>query len=256
MSYTALSFTILFIMITMLLSYWQKLGLERDIAIGTVRATVQLLAVGYVLQYVFENRNPLLLLLIILVMLAVAARNAASRGKGMSGIFWRVVCALAATELLMMSILLLLGIIDPTPRYIIPLSGMTIGNSMVVSGLFLNQLKREAESSRGEIETLLSLGASPRQAIQDTLKRAVRFSMIPTIDGMKTVGLVQLPGMMTGMIVAGANPVEAVRYQILIVFAFTSSAAVTSMLLGALTYRLFFAPGIGMLQRFESKGKS
>lgn len=140
----------------------------------------------------------------------------------------------------MMGLLLGLGIVEPTPQYIIPLSGMTIGNAMVVSGLFLNQMKREVESSKGEIESLLALGATPRRAFQDVLKRSVKSSMIPTIDGMKTVGLVQLPGMMTGMIIAGADPVEAVRYQILIVFAFTSSAAITSILLSLMTYRQWF----------------
>ncbi|ASS68679.1 MULTISPECIES: ABC transporter permease [Paenibacillus] len=254
MSYTALAFTVLFIMITMFISYWQKLGLEKGIAVGTIRAAVQLLAVGYVLQAVFESRSHWLLAAIIAVMIIVAARNASAKGKGIPGIFWRMAAALLATELLMMGILLLLGIIEPTPRYIIPLSGMTIGNAMVAGGLFLTQLMRESESSRGEIETLLALGASPRQAVQGTLKRAVRYSMIPTIDGMKTVGLVQLPGMMTGMIIAGADPVEAVRYQILIVFAFTSSAAVTSMLLGLLTYRKLFSDGIGMLVRYGGRG--
>jgi putative ABC transport system permease protein len=253
MSYTALAFTILFIMISMLISYWQKLGLEKDIAIGTVRAAVQLLAVGYVLQAVFASRSLWLLSAIIVVMIAVAARNASAKGKGMPGVFWRMTAALMVTELLTIGILLLLGIIEPTPRYIIPLSGMTVGNAMVAGGLFLTQLMRESEASRGEIETLLALGASPRQAVQGPLKRAVRYSMIPTIDGMKTVGLVQLPGIMTGMIIAGANPVEAVRYQILIVFAFTSSAAVTSMLLGALVYRKLFSDGIGMLVRFSGR---
>ena len=140
----------------------------------------------------------------------------------------------------MMGLLLGLQIIEPTPQYIIPLSGMTIGNAMVACGLYLTQLKRESETARGEIETLLSLGATERQAVQDVLKRSVKFSMIPTIDAMKTVGLVQLPGMMTGMIIAGADPIEAVRYQILIMFTFTSSSAITSMILSLLCYKKLF----------------
>ncbi len=142
------------------------------------------------------------------------------RGKGLEGILWRIIFAVTTTEALTMVLLLRLHIIQPTPQYIIPISGMTIGNAMVVSGLFLNQMNREVQTSGGEIDALLSLGATPRQAIQQSLKRSIKSSMIPTIDGMKTVGLVQLPGMMTGMIVAGADPVEAVKYQILIMFAF------------------------------------
>ncbi len=134
----------------------------------------------------------------------------------------------------------MLRMIEPTAQYIIPISGITIGTAMIVSGLFLSQMKREMETSRGEMETLLALGATARQAVQGSLKRAVRASMIPTVDGMKTVGLVQLPGMMTGMIVAGADPIEAVRYQVLIMFILASSAALTAMLLSLISYKLWF----------------
>ncbi|MFK0522722.1 ABC transporter permease [Paenibacillus illinoisensis] len=240
MSILALSFTIIFIMLTMLISVWQKLGLERDIAVGTVRSAVQLLLVGYVLQFIFNSDHPALIIAIVGFMITVASFNAGKRGKGLRRITLYIAAAITVTELLMMGLLLGLHIVEPTPQYIIPLSGMTIGNAMVVSGLFLNQMKREVEASKGEIEILLSLGAAPRRAFQDVLKRSVKSSMIPTIDGMKTVGLVQLPGMMTGMIIAGADPVEAVRYQILIVFAFTSSAAITSIILSLLTYRQWF----------------
>ncbi|NGM84233.1 iron export ABC transporter permease subunit FetB [Paenibacillus sp. 7124] len=240
MTLTALSFTLLFVMGTMLVSIWQKLGLEKDIAIGTVRSAVQLLAVGYVLQFIFHTGHIVYILIIIVTMICVASWNAAKRGKGLPGLLWRIALAVAASEIMMMGILLGLHIVKATPQYIIPISGMTIGNAMVVSGLFINQIKQEIRRSKGEIETLLSLGATAQQAMQEVRARAVKFSMIPTIDGMKTVGLVQLPGMMTGMIIAGANPIVAVRYQILIVFSFTASAAITSMLLSVLIYRLFF----------------
>lgn len=253
MTLLALSFTLLFVMITMLVSVWQKLGLERDIAIGTVRSAVQLLAVGYVLQFVFNTSNPLFISLILIFMITIASFNAGKRGNGLRGIVWRIAVAITSTELMMMGLLLGFRIIEATPQYMIPISGMTIGNAMVVSGLFLNQMRREVGASKGEIETLLSLGATARQAIQDVMKRSVKSSMIPTIDGMKTVGLVQLPGMMTGMIIAGANPIEAVRYQILIVFAFASSAAITSIILSLLSYRLWFTKDL-RLQHFEQKG--
>lgn len=254
MTITALSFTLLFVIVTMLVSAWKKLGLERDIAVGTVRAAVQLLAVGYILQFVFQAEHPLLLVLIIALMIVIASHNAAKRGKGVRGVFWRIALAIAMTEGLLMAVLLGLGIVDATAQYVIPLSGMAIGNAMIVAGLFVNHLNREVESHRAEIETLLSLGATARQAIRIRLKQAVKFSMIPTIDGMKTVGLVQLPGMMTGMIVAGADPVEAVRYQILIVFAFSCSAAVMSMLLSALIYRLWFTDELNVRLPGGNKG--
>ncbi|WP_248929523.1 ABC transporter permease [Paenibacillus hamazuiensis] len=240
MSSLALGFTLVFVIITMGISLWQKLGLERDIAVGTIRSAIQLFLVGYVLQFVFHADHPVFILFIVMIMIAVASWNAGSRAKVVPGIRLRVVLTIALTEALTMALLLGLHIVERTPQYIIPLSGMTIGSSMVVAGLFINHMNREVQSVSGEIEALLALGAAPRQAIHDSLKRAVRSSMIPTIDTMKTVGIVQLPGMMTGMIVAGASPVEAVKYQILIMFVLSASAAITGIFLAMLSYRLWF----------------
>ncbi|WP_080838045.1 ABC transporter permease [Cohnella massiliensis] len=118
MTITALSFTLLFVIVTMLVSAWKKLGLERDIAVGTVRAAVQLLAVGYILQFVFQAEHPLLLVLIIALMIVIASHNAAKRGKGVRGVFWRIALAIAMTEGLLMAVLLGLGIVDATAQYV------------------------------------------------------------------------------------------------------------------------------------------
>ncbi|MFF2481961.1 ABC transporter permease [Paenibacillus sp. NPDC058071] len=240
MSNWALLFTLVFVAVTVFLSIKQKLGLERDITVGTIRTAVQLLIIGYVLHYLFDANHPIYIVAILLAMIGVASWNAGSRAKEIRGIRLRIAIALACTETLTMAILLGFSIIEPTPRYIIPVSGMIIGSSMVVAGIYLNQMKRELESARGEVEALLALGASAKQAIRGAVKRSVRSSMIPTIDSMKTVGLVQLPGMMTGMIVAGADPIEAVRYQILVMFSLSSAAAITAMLLSQISLKLWF----------------
>ena len=240
MSLFGLSMTLIFVAFAVFISIWQKLGLEKDLFIGTIRSAVQLLLVGYVLQYIFHTDQPLFVILILLIMIAVATWNVSRRNKSLRGIGIRIGAALFTTEVITVGLLLILKIIPFSSQYIIPISGMTIGNAMVVSSLYLNQMSREITSNRGEVETLLALGAAARQAVHPLLKRATKSSMIPTIDGMKTVGLVQLPGMMTGMIIAGASPLDAVRYQILIVFAFASSAALTSIMLSLLTYRLWF----------------
>lgn len=240
MSDWAMWLSLLFVLIALLLSLWQRLELEKEIAISTIRLAVQLIAIGYVLQFVFGTDHPALVILLVMMMIAVASWNAASRGKGIPGVLMRVVLTLSATEIITMAILLGLHIVEPTPRYIVPLSGMITGNAMIVSGLFLSHMKREMEAARGEVETLLCLGATARQAIQGVLKRSVRTSLIPTFDSMKTLGLVQLPGTMTGMIIAGADPLEAVRYQILIMFAFSASATISAVLLSLISYKLWF----------------
>lgn len=237
MSMLSLSFTLLFIVITMFISMKKKLLLEKDIFIGTIRASIQLIAIGYILNYVFATENIWLFFTIITIMILVAAHNGAKRGKGFRGAIWKIALCIFLIEIFVMIILLGLKIIEPTAQFIIPLSGMTIGNAMVVSSLFLTQLKRETEASREEIETLLALGASSKQALQSLFARSVKYSMIPTIDSLKTVGLVQLPGMMTGMIIAGASPIEAVKYQLLILFTHVGAAALTSIILSILFHR-------------------
>lgn len=248
MSTYSLIFTLVFVIITMLISIWKKLGLEKEIAWGTVRGTIQLFLVGYVLQYVFNTKNSLFTLLIVAIMIVVAATNAANRAKGLKGVLIRIIIAITATELVTMGVLIGLHIIAATPKYVIPVTGILMGNAMIVSGLFLNHMDREIQASRGEIETLLAYGATTKQAIQAAIKRSVKTSMIPTIDNMKTVGLVQLPGMMTGMIVAGADPIVAVRYQLLIMIIISASAAITSIVLSSLSYGLWFTKDLRLSQ--------
>jgi TIGR00245 family protein len=247
MSNMALICTLCFVAIASFISMRQKLGLEKEILIGTLRSAVQLLFIGYVLHFVFETSHPAFIVIIILCMILIAAWNAGAKAKHVRGIRSRIAITLACTEGITMAILLGLRIITPTPQYIIPVSGIIIGSSMIVCGLLLNHMKREMETARGEMEMLLALGATEKQAVHSSLRRSVRASMIPTVDGMKTVGLVQLPGMMTGMIVAGADPIEAVRYQILIMFVLASSAAMTAMVFGLISYKLWFTKDARLL---------
>lgn len=250
MSTFALLLTLIFVAFAIILSIWQRIGLEKDIIIGTVRAAIQLIAVGYVLHTIFRLQSWILILLMLTMMITVATLNARKKGRGLPKIGRRIAIAITSTEILTMGLLVGLKIIGSTPQYIIPISGMIIGNGMVVSGLFLNRLHSELETRREEIKVYLALGATSKQAISHVMRNTVKASMLPTIDGMKTVGLVQLPGMMTGMIVAGANPIEAVRYQILIMYSFTSSAAITAILLGLLTHGLLFNKAHQFIERF------
>jgi putative ABC transport system permease protein len=239
-SLLSLSLTLAFVACAIVLSIRTRLGLEKDLVVATVRATVQLLAIGYVLKFVFSAKTIWFTLLMVAAMVLVAAWNANQKSRMKKPVFWNLVFAIALTETVTMAFLLSLRILPFSPQYVIPVSGMIVGNSMVLSSLFLNRLHSEVEARREEILLLLSLGGTPKQAIRHVLRSAVKASMIPTIDSMKTTGLVQLPGMMTGQIIAGADPIQAVRYQLLILFALLSAAAITSMTLGALTYPALF----------------
>ncbi|MCW2279473.1 ABC transporter permease [Heliophilum fasciatum] len=231
-----------FVLIAMVISYRQQLALEKSLLIGTVRAVVQLLFIGYVLQLIFDLNSWSGLLALLLIMVAVASHNAAGHAKTLPRQVALLYMAgsLLLSALITLGLLIGLGIISTEPRYIIPLSGMIIGNAMIAAGLTLNRLQAELASGQGQINALLCLGATVRQATAGAIKAAVRAGMSPTIDGMKTVGLVQLPGMMTGQIIAGASPIEAVKYQILIQLVLTASTSITSMAVGIWFVRPFF----------------
>jgi len=249
MTYTTLSLTLLFVLIPLALSKTLNLGLERDTIIATVRSIVQLLAVGYILKFVFEANSISYMLLMITLMVIAATINARKKGQGIPGITWKIAITLLIVEVVVQGILLGLHIIPTTAQYIIPISGMMIGNAMVLSILFLNRFKAEIEAYEDEIELILSLGGTPKQAVYRQLTNAIKASMIPTIEAQKTIGLVQLPGMMSGQIIGGADPIQAVQFQILIIFALLTCATLSSIILGLLVYPTLFNERMQKIKR-------
>ncbi len=248
MSYATLSLTLLFVLIPLILSKTLHLGLEKDTIIATVRSIIQLLAVGYILKFVFESDSVLYILMMITLMIVAASANARKKGKKIHGITWKVALTMITVEVIVQSILLGFHIVPAKAQYIIPISGMAIGNSMVLSILFLNRFQSEIEAHRDETELILSLGGTPKQAIHKQLIDAIKASMIPTIESQKTIGLVQLPGMMSGQIIAGADPIQAVQFQLLIIFVLLTTASVSSILLGFLSYPTLFNSRMQMLK--------
>lgn len=151
-------------------------------------------------------------------------------------------------EIVTQGVLLGFNIVPTTAQYIIPISGMLIGNSMVLSILFLNRFTAEITSHENEIELILSLGGTPKQAIHRQLINAIKASMIPTIESQKTIGLVQLPGMMSGQIIGGADPIQAVQFQLLIIFALLTTATLSSIMIGFLSYPALFNERLQLLE--------
>ncbi|AIC93334.1 MULTISPECIES: ABC transporter permease [Shouchella] len=240
MSLTTLILTLIFVLIPLLMSQVLKLGLNRDILVATIRSIVQLLAVGYILQFVFDSESYLYISLMIVLMITAATQNARKKGKRIRGITWKLIVTFLTIQTLTQGILLGLHITPATAQYIIPISGMVIGNSMVLGILFLNRFTAEVEAKKDEAELILSLGGTPKQAVQKQLISSIQASTIPTIESQKTIGLVQLPGMMSGQIIAGADPVQAVLFQLLILFLLLTTAIVTSIMLGFLSYPSLF----------------
>ncbi|MDA8440987.1 MAG: iron export ABC transporter permease subunit FetB [Peptococcaceae bacterium] len=240
MSFTSLMLSLVLVLIAVVVSAQQKLALEKDIVIGTIRAVIQLLVVGYVLKFVFHISDWRLTVTMLVVMILAASQNASKRGQGMPGAFLVVCMAIGGSALATIAVMVILGVISFVPAQVIPIGGMVIGNAMVGAGLVLNRLNAEIRTRRLEVEAALALGATSRQAVEDVLRFSVKAGLIPTIDSLKTLGLVQLPGMMTGLILAGADPLQAVRYQMLVAFMLSSTVTLSCVIVGLLAYRRFF----------------
>lgn len=228
------------VIVAIAISKKQDLDLEKDLLIGSVRAFIQLMVVGSVLTFIFKSDHPGYIIVTVSFMILIASNNAAKKGKGIPKVFTIVFFSIFLATIVTLSILVGFSVIEFTPRFIIPISGMIVGNAMVAGSIALNNLQREINSRKGLIIAALALGATSRQAAQESIKSSIKAGLIPTIDGMKTIGLVQLPGMMTGAILAGGSPAEAVRLQIMVVFMLSASVAISCSLIGLLTYKMFF----------------
>lgn len=240
MSITSIVLMFVFIIIPIVISKSFNFGLEKDTLIAAIRSFVQLLIVGYILQFIFDQESHIFIILMVMLIIGAATQNARKKGLEIPGITWKLLLAFVAIEVITQGILLGFKITPPTAQYIIPISGMIVGNAMVLSILFLNRFMSEVKQNENVIELVLCLGGTPKQAIHKQLITSIQSSVIPTIEQQKTIGLVQLPGMMSGQIIGGADPIEAVLFQILIVFMLLTSATMTSVILGFLSYPTLF----------------
>jgi putative ABC transport system permease protein len=223
-------------------SRWWRIPVAKDMAIGSVRAFVQLVAVGYALEIIFDLEALWLIALAITVMILVGAQAASGRVKRLKGAFPVTFTAMIVGSLFTLAIMLVLDIIPLTARYVIPLAGMIISNSMNASALTIDRLASDIRSNELAIETALSLGKSWRIASRSFQRAAATTGMISMLNFMKTVGIVALPGAMTGMILAGAEPLEAVLLQVIVAYMLLSAVTITSVVAVELTVRKFFTP--------------
>lgn len=205
-----------------------KLGLATQIIVAGLRTTAQLLIVGLILKTVFEEAQLGWVILITTVMLSVAAWEILARQKSKLRFVWAFsvsVLSLFVSSFLITIIALVLIIkVDPwyTPQYAIPLLGMLLGNTMNGIALGMDRLIQTAWQQRFSIEQRLMLGEKAVDAIREIRHDSMRAGMIPIINAMAAAGIVSLPGMMTGQILAGSEPIEAVKYQILVMFLITA----------------------------------
>ena len=212
------------IVLDAVLSLVLRLGLHRQLAWAALRLVVQLVLIGLVLRWVFAIASPLVTLAVVLVMMAIAGREVAARPEQRLGRFgnYAVGATAVAVATFLTAILALTTAIRPQPwydpRYAIPLAGIVLGSVLNGASLALDSLLGGVVRERSAIEAQLALGASFSQAMRGLIRGSVRRALLPIINQMSAAGVVTLPGIMTGQILAGMDPLEAAKYQILLIF--------------------------------------
>ncbi len=234
--------TLALVAIAAAISFWRKADLERDIGVATIRSFVQLIAIGYAIELIFEADTIWLVFALLAVMIVFGALTARGRAKKVPGAFWPLLFALAIAGSTTLGLVVALGVFEPTARYLVPIGGMVIGNAMTASAVALDRLGDEIAESRGGIEATLALGATPTEAAAPFVRRALRSGMITLVDSIKTTGLIFFPGTMVGMLLAGADPTDAVRLQLILLYALLGSVAIAALVATAFAYRNFFTP--------------
>lgn len=228
------------VVVAVALSLYRGLDLEKDIAVAVVRSFVQLVAIGFVINFIFGLDSLIYVLLLLVVMVAVAGWTSSRRATGVPGALPLATGAIGVAAASTLGLLLLLQVVPPTGRYLIPLGGMVVGNSMNTASLTLTRIRDDVGSRGQQIEAALALGATSSQAMSPILKASLRSAMIPLIDSTKTAGIIFLPGAMAGMIIGGADPLEAVRLQIVVLYMLLGSVSIAAILVGLFSHRSFF----------------
>jgi putative ABC transport system permease protein len=234
--------TLVLVAIAAAVSYWQKAGLEGDIAIAVARSFIQLSAIGYVIKLIFDQDQLIFVVVLLAAMVTFGAFTANSRAKKVPKAFWPLFIALALAATVTVSLVVALGIFDATPRFLVPVGGMVIGNSMTAAAVALNRLGDEVESGARQIEATLALGATSTEAAAPIVRKSLRSGMITLIDSTKTTGVVFFPGTMVGSLLAGASPTDAVRLQLILLWVLLGSVALAGLVAISLAYRNFFTP--------------
>ena len=245
------------ILIAVGIARWQGVGLAQRLVIGAVRAVGQLVFVGYVLVYIFALDRWYLVVATLLIMLMVATQAAVNRQPGSRRTLVMItgVAMLVASGFTLLYISTLVVRVAPwyNPQYMIPLFGMIVGSAMNAAAIAAERLHSEVMARRAEIEAYLALGAHYHHASQHAVRQAMRASLIPTVNGLMVVGIVTLPGMMTGQILAGASPLIAIRYQIVVVFMQAAAVAMTTAIVTLWYRRTFFTPALQLRLETEER---
>ncbi|HDX1751063.1 TPA: iron export ABC transporter permease subunit FetB [Staphylococcus aureus] len=241
MSNTALGLTALLLVIPIIISYKEGLHIIKDLIVATLRAVVQLIILEFLLHYIFKINDKWLLILCVLVIIINASWNTISRASPvMHHVFWISFLAIFIGTALPLAGTVATGAIHFTANEVIPIGGMLANNGLIAINLAYQNLDRAFVQDGTNIESKLSLAATPKLASKGAIRESIRLAIVPTIDSVKTYGLVSIPGMMTGLIIGGVPPLQAIKFQLLVVFIHTTATIMSALIATYLSYGQFF----------------
>lgn len=241
MSNTALGLTALLLVIPIIISYKEGLHIIKDLIVATLRAVVQLIILGFLLHYIFKINDKWLLVLCVFVIIVNASWNTISRSSPvMHHVFLISFVAIFVGTALPLAGTIVTGAIQFTANEVIPIGGMLANNGLIAINLAYQNLDRTFVQDGTNIESKLSLAATPKLASKGAIRESIRLAIVPTIDSVKTYGLVSIPGMMTGLIIGGVPPLQAIKFQLLVVFIHTTATIMSDLIATYLSYGQFF----------------
>jgi len=227
-----IQFSLVYLLLLVVLAIMKKSKInETGLLINaSIRMTVQLILAGLILTYIFENPHPVFVIFYITAMIAFSIKRVLSKAKDINKNFKIAVSlslAFSGLSILIYFIYVVVGESVFNPQYAIPIAGMIIGNSMTGVSLALKNVTENIKSQRFKIDALLNLGATPKKILLPYVNNAIETALLPTLNSMLGMGVVSLPGMMTGQILSGTLPTTAIMYQIAIMIAICTSVCLT-----------------------------
>jgi putative ABC transport system permease protein len=235
LSYLELAIAVCLALATASLSLLLSLGFHKTLAWSVFRMVVQLLLVGTLLRFVFSQNAAWLTILIFVTMLAAASHEVGARQPGRLGGLWQLAISSSAVSLstTLVSIFALITLLGTDnwlqPAHAIPIAGIILGTAMNSASVSLNALMQNITGERNAIEAQLALGATRWQALAPLIRRAVRAGILPVMNQMVGAGIITMPGIMSGQILAGGDPFEAAKYQIFLMMLLAASGVASTV---------------------------
>ena len=229
------------LIIVIILSVIKKIGIGKEFTYAIFKGGGQLTIIALLLTFLFDYELWYFLIWLLLgTMILVSGYTSAKRATGMPKAYLITTPAILTGSTIVLVILALSRAMPMQPQFIIPLSGMTFGNSMAICSISLDRLMREVKLNRTTIETALSLGANSKLALEEYGRLSVKTSLIPTIDSLKTLGIIFIPGAMSGLLIAGTDPILAAEYQIIVYLMIVGGGIITAIIVTYLSRKRLF----------------